>query len=394
MAEPDSENRPRVSRRRRPRVSLAIDVVGSYGRGVLRGVMAFAKTHDWLVSVGTRWGDDRAPAPDEWDVDGMITQAMSKALDRRISGQCARRGVPVTNVSNMFGGSTLPSVLPDDEAVGRLAHAYLAGRGFTRFGFYGYLGPESYSQRRRDAFERAVVAAGGQWFECDAGRASPAEVRRWATGLPEPVGVLCCNDDAAYNFLAQCHRAGVSVPDDLAVLGVDDDELINTLVTPSLSSVTLPAARIGFEAAGLLHRLMSGEAVAPEPVLVPPGGVVTRQSTDITAVEDRDVAAALLFIRSHVAEAVGVDDVADAAATSRRSLERRFRAALGRTVLDEIRHLRVERAKELLANTELAMPQIARASGFGDATRLGIVFRQLTGQPPSEYRRRVRPTSA
>ena len=379
---------------RRPRVRLTIDVTGSYGRGVLRGVMAFAKTHNWLVSIGPGWNESDAAAAEDWEVDGLITQAITKRLDGRISRECTRRGVPVTNVSNMFGGSTLPSVLPDDAGVGRAALAYLAGRGFTRFAFYGYRDPGSYSQRRRDAFLRAADAAGGQCFDYDAGGGGPADVRRWVRSLPEPVGVLCCNDRLAYTFLSECQRAGVAVPDDLAVLGVDDDELVNTLVSPSLSSVTLPTARIGFEAAQLLQRIMAGEPVGGEPVLFPPGSIVTRQSTDITAVEDRDVAAALVFIRAHVAEPVGVADVAEAVATSRRSLERRFRAALGRTVLSEMRHLRVERAKELLATTELAMPQIARASGFGDATRLGIVFRQLTGHPPTEYRRRVRPTPA
>ncbi len=219
-------------------------------------------------------------------------------------------------------------------------------------------------------------------------------VRRWAQSLSTPVAVLCCNDRLAYDFLRECQRAGVAVPDDLAVLGVDDDELVNTLVSPSLSSITLPTNRIGFEAAKLLQHLMDGGEAPPEPTLFPPVGVVTRQSTGITAVDDRDVAAAIMFIRDHVADALGVEDIAAAVGTSRRSLERRFRVALGRTVLGQMRQRRVERAKELLATTELAMPAIARASGFGDATRLGIVFRQLTGIPPTDFRRRVRPSPA
>ena len=372
---------------------LAIDVVGSYGRGVLRGVMAWAKTHDWQVGVRPGWSDHQPPAPEDWDADGLITQAATLGFDRRIARECKSRGVAVTNVSNIFGDSSLTSVLPDDAAVGRAAFEYLAGRGFRRFGFYGYRTPASFSARRRDAFAEAVRRAGGDWFEFDAGPNDAAGLRQWVRDLPEPAGVLCCNDRAAYDLLGECERAGVPVPTAVAVLGVDDDELTNTLVTPSLSSVTIPAVRIGFEAARLLDELMAGRSVSDGPLLLPPGAVVTRQSTDITAVEDRDVAAALTFIRAHVAEAFGVGDVADAVASSRRSLERRFRAALGLTVLDEVRRLRVERAKELLATTELAMPEIARASGFGDATRLGIVFRQLAGQPPTEYRRRVRPTA-
>ena len=397
---PDGAKRPRRPRRpRRKRVGLAIDTVGSYGRGVLRGVMAWAKTHDWVVSVPPRRGYDEPPTSGEWEADGLITQVFTRAVDAVVADRSAALGVPVANVSNVAGGTTLPTVLPDDPAVGRVAHEYLAGRGFTRFAFYGYLTPGSYSERRRWGFRRAVEAGGGQWFERDAGEwaaggPDAAGLGRWVRSLPEPVGVLCCNDNTAYALLTACARAGVAVPDDLAVLGVDDDELVNTVVTPSLSSITLPAARIGFEAARLLDGMMAGAAPPTGPTLFPPGGVVTRQSTDVSAVEDRDVAAALVFIRAHAAEPIGVDDVAEASATSRRSLERRFRRSLGRTVLGEMRYLRVERAKQLLATTELTMPQVAAASGFGDATRLGIVFRQLTGQPPTEYRRRVRPTPA
>ncbi len=143
-------------RNQRPHVTLAIDVAGSYGRGVLGGVMAWAKTHDWLVDIRL----DDAGLPDDWGVDGLIAQAITKPLDRRIARECRGRGVPVTNVSNMFGGSTLPSVLPDDEAVGRLAMQYLAGRGFKQFGFYGYRDRGSYSERRRQGFAAEVCAGG------------------------------------------------------------------------------------------------------------------------------------------------------------------------------------------------------------------------------------------
>ncbi len=387
----NSDATARLQRKRR-RVSLAIDVTGSYGRGVLKGIMAFAKTRNWIVDI--QLSDSDGARADEWNVDGVIAQAITRPLDRRIVKGCLKHKVPMTNVSNMFGGSVMPTVLPDDEAVGRLAADYFAGRGFTRFAFFGYRDRGSYSESRRHGFAQAVARKGGRLFDLDAGRAAPAQVGQWAKSLPVPVGVLCCNDRLAYDFLSECQRAGVAVPDDLAVLGVDDDELVNTLISPSLSSVTLPTNRIGFEAASLLQKLMDGHDAPTTPMLFPPVSVVTRQSTDITALEDRDVSAALLFIRKHVTEAIGVEDVVAAVAISRRSLERRFQAALGRSVLGEMRHRRVERAKELLAMTDLAMPAIARASGFGDATRLGIVFRQVTGQPPTEFRRQVRPSPA
>src|SRR5205814_4595727 len=92
----------------------------------------------------------------------------------------------------------------------------------------------------------------------------------WLVELPKPIGVLGCNDDYAHRVLNEARRQGVKVPDQLAVLGVDDDELFNTLVTPSLSSIVLPAQQIGFEAAAKLDRLMRGEPVGELVTRLPP----------------------------------------------------------------------------------------------------------------------------
>jgi LacI family transcriptional regulator len=71
----------------------------------------------------------------------------------------------------------------------------------------------------------------------------------------------------------------------------------------------------------------------------------------------------------------------------RRTLERRFRQAMGRSILSEIRRAHIERAKQLLSATQLSMPAIAESCGFSNASRFGITFRQLTGVTPSEHRR-------
>jgi LacI family transcriptional regulator len=85
-----------------------------------------------------------------------------------------------------------------------------------------------------------------------------------------------------------------------------------------------------------------------------------------------------------------VDDVLDSVPLSRRSLERKFRRAVGHSVSEEIRRAHLERAKQLLIQTDFAMPQIAAASGFTTATRLGIVFQRELKETPTEFRRRVR----
>jgi LacI family transcriptional regulator len=171
---------------------------------------------------------------------------------------------------------------------------------------------------------------------------------------------------------------------------VDNDEVECLLSHPPLSSVVNPAEQIGYEAARLLDRLMSGKAPPRQPIYVRPAHVVTRQSTDVIAVADPDVSRAVAFIRDHAAEKIGAAEVVLSLSIARRRLERRFRGCLGRTILEEIQRVRVERAKHLLAETDLPMPVVAGRSGFSTPQRLAAVFRRATGQSPLTYRRQVR----
>jgi LacI family transcriptional regulator len=205
--------------------------------------------------------------------------------------------------------------------------------------------------------------------------------------LPKPMGIMGCNDRAALTVLDACRPLGLRVPDDIAVLGVDDDDLVQALAYPPLSTVNTARDRVGFEAAAMLERLMSNtEPNAPRVVLVAPKGVVARRSTDATAIADMDVAEAARFIHAHAGRAISVEDVARAATVSRRQLERRFRAAMGHSLLAEITRCRVDRARQLLVDTELTLDQISRAAGFASASYFSVVFKREAGMTPQKYR--------
>ena len=135
---------------------------------------------------------------------------------------------------------------------------------------------------------------------------------------------------------------------------------------------------------------MAGQNVSHTPVLLPPMGVVQRQSTDTVASEYPVVRRALRFMRDHACDGINVADVLDELVVSRSTLDKSFRKCLGRSPLSEIHRLRVERAKRLLSDTEMRMIDIAAACGFSDARRLWMVFRRLTGLPPDDYRGQFR----
>ncbi len=159
------------------------------------------------------------------------------------------------------------------------------------------------------------------------------------------------------------------------------------LPDPPLSSVHPDARRLGYRAAMMLSRMMDGQPPTTEPVVLPPSGVVVRQSSDVLAIDDPDVKEAVRFIRDHCARPIGVTDVLRVVPAARRSLDRRFRRTLGRTVHDEIQHARLQRARDLLTRTSLPITQIASNCGFGGREYFTTTFTKRVGTPPATYRK-------
>ncbi len=130
------------------------------------------------------------------------------------------------------------------------------------------------------------------------------------------------------------------MPEDVAVVGVDNDPLVCDFCDPPLTSVSRNDYQVGYEAARLLDQLMEGVAPPDKPTRIPPAGVVPRRSTDTICVEDPYVAEAIRYMREHVNEQFGVDEVLNQLPLSRRSLEYRFRACLGRSPYDYLNQIR------------------------------------------------------
>jgi LacI family transcriptional regulator len=197
---------------------------------------------------------------------------------------------------------------------------------------------------------------------------------------------MACYDIRGQQVLDACRAAGWAVPGEVAVIGVDNDELLCDLASPPLSSVIPNAHRAGYEAAALLDRMMAGKRIAATARLIAPLGVAARQSTDVLAVDDREVARAVQFIREHASEGINVSDILQAVPLSRRVLEQRFQRLLGRTPRQEILQVRLNRVRQLLTETKLSLYQIAERTGFEHVEYLSVVFKRETGLTPSRYR--------
>jgi LacI family transcriptional regulator len=195
--------------------------------------------------------------------------------------------------------------------------------------------------------------------------------------------------------LDHCRNLGISVPEQIAVVGVDNDPIVCNLAYPSLSSVVPDARGAGLYAAQLLDDWMnhSGKSKKSQRMfsersqLLEPIGVVQRQSTDITAVSNPEIAEAIRFIRDHACDGIDVSHVLQHVPLSRRRLEYQFVESTGNTPHELITRIRMERVSRLLRETELSLAEIASRSGFEHPEYMSVVFQRRFGTSPGRYRR-------
>lgn len=380
---------------RRPwHVAVFVDTWGNYGGRLLEGIADYVDAHGpwslFLEMHGTgRFHPSRLR---RWKGDGVL----ASIEDRRIAARMAQSGIPLVDTDGQVLDGKLPFVGNDEEAAGRLAAEHLVDRRFTNFAFSGY--PcQPWVERRcrgfRDALARAGFPLAVRYFSrsfdtVSAWENAQQQLADWLVGLPKPLGLMACSDRHAQHLLDACRRADLKVPDEVGVIGTDNEEAICRLSNPPLSSVANNPQRIGYEAARLLDQMMGGKTGPEiwEPRLIDPKGVVTRRSTDIVVTDDQLVGDALRFIRDHACESVNVNETLRHIARSRSTLYRHFQSAIGRSPHEEIQRVRLERVRELLAQTSLPLAEIARLAGFEHSEYLVAVFKRRTGMTPGRYR--------
>ena len=377
-------------------ISLLFNANKIYDRQVIEGVGKYlqASKVNWDVYLEEDF-TARLNLIDEWSGDGVIADFDSAEIREALSNS----DKPVIGVGSSYFDEAdyppVPYVATDNYQVVKQAFDHLKGKGLERFAFYGVPVDASHlwATEREKIYQYLTRSQGYEQFSYQGITTSPEtwqyainRLADWLHSLPKPIGIIAVTDSRARHILQACELADIAVPDKVAVIGIDDDDIARHLSRVSLSSVTQGAVEMGYRAAKLLHRRLTRPSSKAVRVLIPPAGVSARQSSDFSALHDPYVIQAMQFIRQNATKGIKVDQVTDFIGISRSNLEQRFILERGHTVHTEIHNEKLNKARNLLEETELPTKSVAMQSGYPSLQYMYAIFKKHFGLTPTQFR--------
>jgi LacI family transcriptional regulator len=367
-------------------------MLGWYDHRILMGIARYAREANWHLASQYLYD---TIVPHNWRGDGFLALHFSSPAQWQFIRRQARRQPTVLIGQNGpdLGG---PRVHIDNTAAGRMAAQHFLERGYQSFAYFSPLDSNS-SQARCDGFCQTVGAAGHNCaILTPPPAASPARARdlaytrRWLAtrlrALPKPLALFTLDDRIAVQVIEICGDAELPVPQSVAVLGVGNLVVACECSRVPISSVEFDFDQLGFRAAHRLDRLMAGKDPTADLQILPPTGIISRQSTQMVAAIHPNLLRAVQFIKDNFRNPIGIDDVADAALLSRRRLDQLFVGELRRPPAAYILDMRIDAAKSLLRSTNQKASQIARSCGFHNERNLYRSFLKRAGMTPMAFR--------
>jgi LacI family transcriptional regulator len=381
-------------------------------RAIIQGITKYVRLHrDVQFRITNQSVHEVVPILRHCGVDGAFIATDSEA-DERLVADC---GIPCILTHALSVQKKLPYFTANNHLLGTMAAEHFITKGFTYFAYFSMGHQYFWSQERLSGFRQRVEETGGTvavYEPPTAGRgrkasatgrtlpwppsswvSSAEHLHHWIMNLPKPVAIMACDDGAGYDILEASKEAGIRVPEEVAVLGAYNDTTICLAADPPLSSIVLDLEQSGYNAAALLHSVVTGQQqMRGQRLTHEPMQVITRQSSDILAVKDLDIAAALHFIAASADRPIRVADVVRQTTASRRSLELKFRDHLRHSITDEIIRVRVNAITHMLLESDMSMDRIADCLAFGSTSNMRDTFRKIMGVNPLAFRIQHRKT--
>ena len=378
---------------------LDTDSGGFIQSASLAGIRRFAQSLSWKVvrvtSGESSPGRLRVLFAAHRPVAGCIVECSDgrRNLPPRVFGH-----VPVVYMHadpSLYGGRGM-RVGYDDVAIAEAAFRELSVGLPAAFAVVS--APESqkrrgWSLRRERAFAALAAKSGKPFFRLSWKRETKEQrgnrLVRWLSTLPRHTAIFAVGDIAAIETAAAarlCHRA---IPRELTLLGVDSNPALCEASHPTLSSIQIDHELAGYVAAKKIAE--AGDCVAAPPEInVWPLLALRRESTGGSGRREPFVLAAVEIIRREACDGLTAASLASRFRCSRPLFDRRFREAVGHSPLEEILHVRLEKAFALLAHTDTPVGAVADFCGFRSNIALHWLFKKRTGMSMSEWRKHNR----
>lgn len=393
---------------RTKKIAIIVGMTNTYGRDVLHGIGRYAKIYGpWNLHLDyefSRW--ELPPWLTKWRGDGIISRIACEA----IRDFAQKTGIPVVDLNERTTELELPYVFIHQAAVGLLAAEHLLERGFRHFAYIDQRGL-LWSDGRCESFRRTVLELGHSFSEFagspfkdfqrdtdfvyrnSAWESETEKIVRWLQDLPKPVGIMACNSFRGLQLLEICRRAGIAVPEEAAVVAGDNEETVCEIASPTMTAIQLDGEAVGFQASKLLDRAMQGEVIDEESLLIPPKGIIVRNSTMITAINDGTLGKALEYIRENARFNISPEDVAEKVGVSLRKLQLTFKRSLNSTLHERVVSFKLETVAMLLRESDLSLEEVAYRSGYNYIQQMSDAFLERFGVRPGTYRKTHQPSS-
>lgn len=369
-------------------------LLGWHDERVLRALVRHAKESDWHLE--TRHFFDET-VPQGWTGDGMLVSNPGRPnLLRFIIAQAPKQPTVLIERNHPAKLKVAAHFHEDNVMAGRQAAAHLLELGHKHFVWWtSERGPVA--DERLAGFREVLAQAGCDCtlleYQAVGERSEWLRRRKWLARelakLPRPVGLFAMDDQLAAEAVEMCQECGLDVPGDVAVVGVGNIALASETSPVAITSVDLDEEKIALEGARCLDRLMDGEGVTAEPVVIPLRGLVARQSTAALAVTHPVMIQAIAHLRANLAKPFGIESLATACDVSPRQLYHLFRSELRCTPVEFLQREQLAKAKAMLGSGETRIRELIEACGFGTARTMNRLFLRHEGHSPKEWRKTI-----
>ena len=300
--------------------------------------------------------------------DGIITFYISdQKLIEKLSGKSK---IPIVHFGNRRASHSSVFLQPDDKAIGQKCGEYFVGRGFMHIGFY-MSKKDHYLSNRINSF-RSIVENSNRIFHI----ASNDNIATLLQNIPKPAAFMAANDSHALNLIEICRDNNIKVPEEIAILGAGNNTLLCSSAPIPISSLDTGHENWGYESIRWLDKLIAGEVVSKTTIKMPPGEIITRQSTDIMAIQHEKVLNALQLLNSKFKDSCLVpEDISEALGISRRRLDNVLKRDTGYTLHERLLKLRAAEAMRLQKQGDMKGYEIAEKSGFSSYLQMHRTLR-------------------